>query len=125
VETPDGVKQAVAAIWATIAISALGTAVATRLGYTSQGEMAFTLVVYGLFCIVPYKISNGSNPARYVFLILTALSLIFVVAGGPEISKPDAIAGLIQAPLTFFAAYRLLQRQANEWFTARRQAALW
>ena len=123
-ETPDGVKQAVVAIWATVVISALGTAVATRLGYTSQGEMAFTLVLYGLYCIIPYKISNGSNPARYVFFVLCVLSLIFVVAGGPEISKPDAIAGLIQAPLTIFAVYRLLQRQANEWFTRRSQAAL-
>jgi membrane associated rhomboid family serine protease len=118
------VKQAVVAIWATIAISALGAAVATRLGYTSQGELAFTLILYGLLCIMPYKIGNGSNPARYVFLILTALSIIFAVSGGPKISKPDAIAGLIQAPFTIFAAYRLLQRQANEWFTARRQAPL-
>ena len=118
---PSGVKQAVVAIWASIAICALGTAAATRLGYTSQGEMALALGLYGVFCIIPYKIGNGSNAARYVFLVLTALSLIFVLAGAPEISKPDAIAGWIQTPLTLFAVYRLLQREANEWFTGSRQ----
>ncbi|MGH8274173.1 MAG: hypothetical protein ACRD22_06495 [Terriglobia bacterium] len=117
---PVSVKQAVAAIWFTLAISALGTVIAARLGYTSKGEMAFELTLDALLCIIPYKISNGSNPARYFYIILCCLSVLIVLAGVPDMSKPDIISGIIQIPFIIFALYKLFQQPANEWFLAKR-----
>jgi hypothetical protein len=121
-EAPNGVKQAVMAIWATIAISAVGSAIAIRLGYTSQGDFAIDLIVYALICILPYKLANGSYAARYVYFVLNAVSVIFLIAGGHSLSKPDIISTVIQVPLTVFAIYQLVQPQANAWFTTRRNA---
>ena len=119
-EIPAGVKQAVVAIWATIIISALGTVVASRFGFTPTNEAILTLVFYALFCIIPYKISNGSNAARYTYLVLCGLSILFILSGASQLSTPDLVAGLLQAPLAIFAIFRLLQTEANSWFTLKR-----
>ena len=116
---PVGVKQAVLAIWATLAISALGAVIATRLGYTSAGELSFTLVLYALFCIIPYKISNGSNPARYVYLVLCCLSVLLMLAGVADLSKTDLVSSIIQLPLMVFALYKLFQQPSGNWFSAK------
>ncbi|MDR1967598.1 MAG: hypothetical protein LBQ32_02750 [Burkholderiaceae bacterium] len=113
---PVGVKQAVWAIWGTLAISALGAVIATRLGQTSSGVFLFSLIVYALICIIPYKISNGSNSARYVYLIIFCISVLIMLSGIGKLSKPDLISSIIQFPLEIFAIYKLFQKEASSWF---------
>jgi hypothetical protein len=118
-QAPEGVKQAVAVIWATIAISALGSVIASRLGEISHGELSAMLLLYAIFCILPYKIGNRSNAARYFYLVINCLSVLVLLAGAPTISQVDLISGIIQLPLVVFALYRLFEAASSDWFTSR------
>jgi len=114
--SPKGVQLAVNAIWATIVMSAISGVVAARLGYISAGELIGSLVVYALLCILPYKIGSRSNAARYVFVVLCGLSLMFALAGVAKINTPDLISTILQLPLTIFAISQLFKAESNEWF---------
>jgi hypothetical protein len=73
-----------------------------------------------ILCVIPYKISVGSNPARYVYVILCCLSALLVLADGDAgMKKPDVIAGLLGVPFTVFSIFRLFQAPANTWFSGR------
>ena len=123
-DCPAGVKQGVLAIWASLAISALGAVASFRLGYASEGEFIFGLLFYAVLCVIPYKISVGSNPARYVYVILCCLSALLVLADGDAgMKKPDVIAAVLGVPFTIFSIFRLFQAPANTWFSAGRAPA--
>lgn len=119
--TPMSVKQAVLAIWITLALSVLGTVIATILGYTPVGEMALGIVFCGAFGVLPYKIGQGSNPARYVYLALSVLSLLALVSGVVPLTKPDFISSIFQIPLMIFAMLKLFLPPGTDWFTRKKQ----
>ena len=114
--SPKGVQLAVNAIWATIVMSAISGAIAARLGYISVGELAGSLFLYALICILPYKIGNRSNAARYVFVVLCGLSFMIMLAGVAKIDTPVLISTILQLPLTVFAIFQLFKPESNEWF---------
>jgi len=119
-QKPIGVNQAVIAIWATLALSAIASLINTWIEAISLWEFTFNLLVYGLLCIIPYKINNRSNAARYVFLIFFIISILFLLAGmGTEIPKLDLILSIILIPVEIFILYRLFEREASEWFVGR------
>ena len=90
-ETPSGIKQAVIAILATLAISTLLALYQKLTGNATRGQFIITIMMYAFFCILPYKISKGSNAARYVYLVLD-----------------------------IFILYRLFQKDASNWFLSKR-----
>ncbi len=116
-ETPLGVKQAVITIWSTLAISVLLALYQTLIGNASNGELVFSLVIYSLLCILPYKINNKSNPARYIYLIITILTITFMFAAiDYEKYKLEYIVSFILIPAEIFIIYRLFQKEASSWF---------
>ena len=62
---PKNINQAIIAIWFTLGISAVIAVLNKQIGTISSDTFMFNLVTYGILCIIPYKISKGSNPARY------------------------------------------------------------
>lgn len=119
---PHGVKQAIIAIWATLALSALSALIAKVLGISSKSEFISAIVVYALICIVPYKISNRSNPARYVYAVITCVSFLFMAAGVGDLNKVDFAVSVLLIPAEIFILYRLFQRDASEWFSMKQIA---
>jgi len=118
VQKPAGVNQAVIAIWATIALSAISSLINNWMGVISGGEFAFNLFIYGLVCIIPYKIGNRSNAARYVYLIFVIIGIFFMLGNmGVEIPKLDMILSVVLIPVEVFILYRLFQLEASDWFT--------
>ena len=116
-EKPQGVHQAVIGIWATIILSTIATLINKWTGDISMGEFVFTTFIYGLICIFPYKISRGSNAARYTYLVFFAISILFLLAGmGNEIPKLDFILSIILIPIELFILYKLFQQETSAWF---------
>jgi len=116
---PQGVKQAILAIWATLAISALSALIAKLSGLSSQGDFVSTVFVYAIFCIVPYKLANRSNATRYVYVVLIAISFLFMAAGVGALNKIDFAVSVLLIPAEVFIIYRLFQPEASAWYASK------
>lgn len=115
---PSGVRQGILAIWITLGISSLSALIAKIAGMSSQGDFVGAIIVYALLCIVPYKLSNRSNSARYVYAVITATSLLFMAAGIGAMNKVDLAVSIALVPVEIFIIFRLFQADASAWFTA-------
>lgn len=115
---PKNINQAIIAIWFTLTISAAIAVVNKQLGEISSNLFMFSLIGYGLLCIIPYKITKGSNPARYVFTIFTAISYLLLLGGETEdMTKLDIGLSIALIPVNIFILYRLFNNEGNNWFT--------
>lgn len=114
---PIGIRQAVIAIWATLAIDALLALYEKLTGHATDGEFMFALILYSLLCILPYRISNKSNAARYAYLIITIASVLIGLGGvGYEKMKLEYVVSLFLIPVEIFILYRLFQKGTSDWF---------
>ena len=113
---PQGVKQAVIAIWITLLIFGLSAVANKYSGAINPGEFFGYLITYGLFCIFPYKIAKGSNPSRYIYTILTVMGFLMMAGGIPKMPKLDWIISIILIPVDLFIIYKLFSGEANSWF---------
>lgn len=114
---PEGVNQAIIAIWATLFLSCIVALVNKWIGDISMGEFTFTLIFYSLFVIIPYKINNGSNSARYIYLILVVLTtFLFLAEGRGGLNQLDFILMILLFPVEIFIVYRLFQAESSSWF---------
>ena len=69
-------------------------------------------------CIFPYKILNGSNAFRYVFVVINVVSLLWGLATFGEMVETvlQKIVFLISIPMFAYTAKLLFSKQANEFF---------
>ena len=118
-ETPSGIKQAVTAILATIAISTLLAVYQQITGNTSSWFFIFSLIIYAFLCILPYKISKKSNSARYVYLVITLVTLLSLFAIDYEKFRLEFVISLVLIPIEIFIIYRLFQKEASNWFLSK------
>jgi hypothetical protein len=116
---PQGVRQAILAIWATLAISALSALIAKLSGLSSQGDFVGSILVYAIFCMFPYKLANRSNATRYVYVVLIAISFLFMAAGVGALNKIDFAVSVLLIPAEVFIIFRLFQPEASAWFTSK------
>jgi len=115
---PKGVKQAILGIWITIALSLIAALTNKWTGVISTGEFAFYIFMYAIFCIFPYKLGKGSNPARWVYTVLTAASMLLMLGGmATEMPKADLIVSVIMIPIEIYIVIQLFKRKASQWFT--------
>ena len=119
-ETPSEVKQAVVAILATLAISTFLALYQKLSGSISGGQFIGTIIIYAFFCILPYKISNKSNPARYIYLLITIVTLLTLFAVDYKKYKMEFIVSFILIPIEVFIIYRLFQKKSSSWFRSEK-----
>jgi len=118
-QMPAGVRQAVALMWLTIFISALSALAQKVIGLTSVVEFSLALFFYAFVCMLPYKVANGSNAARFVYLVIVVLSVFLMLGGAAEMPAIDWYVSLLVIPLDAYAVYRLFQPEAKPWFVGR------
>ena len=119
-EVPISVQQAIKGIWITIALSVLAALGNIWMGEITQGYFVMTIFVYALYCIFPYKLRKGSNPARWVYAIQAAITLLILLGGVvDQIPKLDLIASIVMVPIEIFILYRLFQRGSAIWFASK------
>lgn len=116
--SPQGVRQAILAIWATLALSALSALIAKLSGLSSEGDFVGAVLVYAIFCILPYKLANRSNASRYVYVVIIAISFLFMAAGVGTLNKIDLAVSVLLIPVEVFIIYRLFQPEASAWYTS-------
>lgn len=116
---PNGVKQAVLATWATLALSALSSLLAKLSGLISPGEFVGAVVIDAILCVIPYKLSNRSNATRYIYVVLMASSFLFMAAGEFSLNKIDFAVSVLLIPVEVFIIFRLFQPEASAWFTTK------
>lgn len=114
---PASIQQVEIIIYACLAVSALVSLLNKWSGVIGSGEFAFNLVIYGLLCMIPYKIGRGSNPARYVYVISSVLGVLLMMGGGIKIPKVDLILSVIFIPVEIYVSWVLFQPEGTRWFT--------
>lgn len=116
---PTSVKYAEIAIWATIGVSSLAEVINRNRGVISPSNFMGMLVVYALICIVPYKIGRRSNAARYVYAVITAMSILMLMTNGISagIPKLDIILSYLLIPVEVFILYNLFRDESSSWFS--------
>lgn len=114
---PESIKNAVTAIWISIALGALDTLIQKFTGRISEGEFIFRLIVYGISVMFPYKISKGSNPARYVWTVFFVIGILAMIGGViPKVSGITLILlGFAEITITSLSIYWLFTKEANIW----------
>ena len=127
--TPIGVRKAVNVLWIMVGVDVANTIGDILIGNVSTSLAMAAILFYGLMCIFPYKIGNGSNASRYAYLIITSLvyvlMLIMALSTDPNLVKDNAKNGLdyavafAQIPFFTYAFYNLFQVSANKWFTRK------
>ena len=115
---PKGVNQAITGIWVTLGVSVLAALINRWVGDISTAGFVGCVVFYSIFCIFPYKLAKGSNPARWIYTILMAMSVLFMIGGAATyMPKADLVASIIMTPIEIFIIFRLFQPQASQWFS--------
>lgn len=119
-EAPIGVQQAIKGIWITIALSTLAALGNIWLKEITPGYFVAVIFAYALYCIFPYKLRKGSNPARWVYAAQAGISFLILLGGViNQTPKLDLIASIIMVPIEIFVLYRLFQQDASVWFASK------
>ena len=114
---PKGVNQAILGVWITIGLSVLAALFNRWSEVITAGEFVVYIVIYALFCIFPYKLGKGSNPTRWIYIILTGVSWLFSIGDiGSNMTKADLIVSIIMFPIEIFIIVKLFQSEASQWF---------
>jgi len=127
-DKPKGVSQAIVVLWITIFLTVIYEVIQMRAGESTAVEFLLVLIFYAIICIVPYKLSEGSNAARQAFIFLFfiyALSLLIVLSGilpdPTHTTRIDVAFSVVLLPAHFFVLYRLFQPEASSWFSKQDQ----
>ena len=111
-------ESAVKLMWFGIGLSTAVPLIEKFTGVIGAGALFFMLAMCGLMCIFPYKILNGSNAFRYVFVVINVVSLLWGLATFGEMGETvlQKIVFLISIPMFAYTAKLLFSKQANEFF---------
>jgi hypothetical protein len=116
------IRYAVLAIWVTIALSVVIAVIDRQTGAMSSGNFLGSLFIYAFVCILPFKISEGKNWARYVYAVVVALTTAVLFAGETQDASTLAlIFSWFSLPLEAWVLYCLFRPGSGAWFGARSQ----
>jgi hypothetical protein len=113
---PDHIRKAEMIIYVSIAASAVVSLIDKWIGAIGPGNFAFQLMVYGFLCMIPYKISRGSNPARYVYVVICVIALFLMLGGGIRVPRLDLLLSVIMIPVEAYVIWMLFHPDASRWF---------
>jgi hypothetical protein len=115
---PKSIKISVITLWILIFASSLIALIEKMLGLIGLSVLIFSLFIYGFLCILPYKINNGSNAARYVYLVLSLMTTLLFIGILKEIKTYDLVFNLISVFAEVFVIYNLFKPESNSWFSS-------
>ena len=114
---PTSISHAVLAIWATMGICILSAIAGRATGQISSNNFIGTLITYGLFAILPYKMGLGRNWARYFYTVITAIGYAMIFAGETAgMSQIDKVLSWILLPVEGWIIFLLFKPESREWF---------
>ena len=115
---PRSVVRAVRIIWSTLAVSVLFTLYLKFNGEISAEYCVLLLSIQGLACLIPYKLSCGSNTARFIYLLLVIACTGGLLGVFEELTR-FGIAGLItMLSLAIWGSVLLLKKETTVWMNS-------
>lgn len=114
---PESIRQSETIIYACIVASALVSLINRWIGAIGPGEFGFQLIFYGLVCMIPYKLGRRSNPARYVYVVVSAINVLLMMGGGFTVPKLELILSVVLIPVEVYVSWTLFQPATSRWFT--------
>lgn len=116
-DRPQSVINATIAIVVSYFIGVLAVLSDKLARNISTDDFMFLVFIYGIFCILPYKIYNRSNAARVFYFVIIVLSILVSIGGGVEgVSPVHKISVFVTAPIDLLAVYWLLTAESSTWF---------
>ena len=116
---PKGVLQGIRIVWTLIALSVLGVLIHKLTGLMSAGAFVGSIIYYVVLCIIAYRISAGSNAARYAYLVLFILRTVAFLSSSMAVTGLELMLSFVLIPFEVFAIYRFFQKDAKEWFAKK------
>jgi hypothetical protein len=117
IKSRDNIKTAINLVWLSIGLSAFSQLLNIWANLISPGDFMGSILVMGLCCIIPYKLSQRSNAARYVYAVLVGIGILFILSGiDNSHTKIDIAFYIITFPLDIYALIKLFSDDASEWF---------
>ncbi|RYZ87758.1 MAG: hypothetical protein EOO68_27235, partial [Moraxellaceae bacterium] len=116
---PVAVTLAIRLIWLSLAISMVLACISMGLKLINLSDLLMVVVMTLLMAIIPYKIAQKSNIARYVFVGLFVFSILGIVAMADQVTVTylDKLELLINIPLNIYAIYFLFKNhEVMQWF---------
>lgn len=114
---PESIRQSETIIYACIVASALVSLINRWIGAIGPGEFGFQLIFYGFVCMIPYKLGRRSNPARYVYVVISVINVLLMMGGGFTVPKLELILSVVMIPVAIYVSWTLFQPAASRWFT--------
>ena len=116
-QKPISVKRAELIIWLSLAASTVLAIVERQRDIISVGVFVATLVLYSLYCIIPYKIGRGSNFARYAYAFLSAAGFALMLSTDlKESAHYEVVLAWVETPFTAISLYWLFKSSSEPWF---------
>ena len=113
--TPGSVTKAVRIIWGTLAISTLFTLYLKFNNEFTAEYCVFILLMQGLACLIPYKLSCGSNTARFIYLSLVVIGTCALLGAVENLSRFGVFGLLTILGLAIWASVLLLKQETTVW----------
>lgn len=114
---PESIRHSEIIIYVCIAATALVSLIDKWIGVIGPGEFAFQLIVGGILCMIPYKLGRGSNPARYVYVVMSVIGVFLMVGGGVKVPRLDLILSVLMIPVEIYVSWTLFRPETSRWFT--------
>ena len=114
------IQKTINLVWLSIGLSAFSQLLNIWAKLISPGAFMVSILVMGLCCIIPYKLSQRSNAARYVYAVLVGIGILFILSGiDNSQTKIDIAFSLITFPLDIYILIKLFSDEASEWFNGK------
>ncbi|MDR0378504.1 MAG: hypothetical protein LBI62_00905 [Candidatus Accumulibacter sp.] len=131
-DQPVSVKRGVFLVWTTLAIS-VATALILRLLGDGADSFTSSLLSCAIFCVLPYKINDGSRAARVIYMVLVVFSVLLWWGGviprpmggnkaGGAVAAVENVSLVVSAFVEILSLYYLYRRESSAWFVELRRA---
>ena len=88
----------------------------------TRSELVFALLIYGVATLIPWKITQRSNAARYGFLIFVAATYLNWLRGLAPFSPWSSVVLIVQIPvIVMLINWLFMSAVAPAWFRENRE----
>ena len=120
---PKSMVSAVKLIFVCIGVSSIATLVDFLFFDNTFGHFIFESLLLILYLLFPYKMLRGSDVARFLFVMLEAVSLALFFTSDLNIYPASVVAAFLQIPILGYIFTLLFKSDSNKWFAGFKQKA--
>lgn len=113
------VELAIRGVWAGIGLSALVALVDKLTGDITPETFVLEIFAYGLMSVIPYKLQQRSNAARYWLLVLSIIGVLLEIGGVSSTPRLDLIIGWLWTPVSIAILVVLFSAQSSAYFSGK------